>query len=211
MFLDKILFHNRVGDWIFTILTVVILFLALRILKALVYRQTRKIADKTTTEWDNLAAELINKINSIFLFITSVYFGFRLLSLPKSISNIITKLIGIVILFQIAILATHAIGFWIKRYRKQKIEVNADAATTISSVGFIAKIILWIIILLIALDNLGVNISALIAGLGVGGIAIALAVQNILGDLFASFSIVLDKPFVIGDFIIFDTYLGTIE
>ena len=68
-----------------------------------------------------------------------------------------------------------------------------------------------LIILLIALDNLGVNVSALIAGLGVGGIAVALAVQNILGDLFASFSIVLDKPFVIGDFIIVDNFMGTIE
>ena len=64
---------------------------------------------------------------------------------------------------------------------------------------------------MIALDNLGVNVSALIAGLGVGGIAVALAVQNILGDLFASFSIVLDKPFVIGDFIIVENFLGTIE
>jgi small-conductance mechanosensitive channel len=78
-------------------------------------------------------------------------------------------------------------------------------------VGFITKILLWTIILLIALDNLGINISALVAGLGIGGIAVALAVQNILGDLFASFSIFLDKPFVIGDFIIVDTYLGTIE
>jgi len=89
--------------------------------------------------------------------------------------------------------------------------VNADAVTTVSSVGFITKILLWTIILLIALDNLGINISALVAGLGIGGIAVALAVQNILGDLFASFSIFLDKPFVIGDFIIVDTYLGTIE
>ena len=211
MFLDKILFQNTVGDWIFAILTVVILYLAFRILKAIVYRQTKKIADKTVTEWDDLVVELINKINHIFLFATSGYFGSCLLSLPKSISNIINKLIGIVILIQIAILASYVIGFWIKRYKKQKIEVNADAVTTVSSVGFIAKIVLWLIILLIALDNLGINISALVAGLGVGGIAVALAVQNILGDLFASFSIILDKPFVIGDFVIVDTYLGTIE
>ena len=67
------------------------------------------------------------------------------------------------------------------------------------------------IFILIALDNIGVNITTLIAGLGISGIAVALAVQNILGDLFASFSIVLDKPFVIGDFIIVDDYLGTVE
>lgn len=211
MFLDKTLFHNTAKDWIFAILTVVILSIAFRIVKTIVYRQIRKIADKTETEWDDLVVELINKISYIFLFATSVYFGSCLLSLSKSISNIISKLIGIVILIQVAILASHAIGFWVKRYRQQKIEVNADAVTTVSSVGFITKILLWTIILLIALDNLGINISALVAGLGIGGIAVALAVQNILGDLFASFSIFLDKPFVIGDFIIVDTYLGTIE
>lgn len=66
-------------------------------------------------------------------------------------------------------------------------------------------------ILLLALDNMGVDITALIAGLGIGGIAVALALQNVLGDLFGSLSIVLDKPFVIGDFIIIDDLLGTVE
>jgi small-conductance mechanosensitive channel len=80
-----------------------------------------------------------------------------------------------------------------------------------SAFGFILKLVVWSVILLLVLDNLGVNITTLVAGLGVGGIAIALAVQNVLGDLFASLSIVLDKPFVIGDFIIVDNFLGSIE
>jgi len=72
-------------------------------------------------------------------------------------------------------------------------------------------VILWAIVLLMTLDNLGVNVTTMIAGLGVGGVAVALAVQSILGDLFASLSIVIDKPFVIGDFVIVDAYMGTIE
>jgi small-conductance mechanosensitive channel len=71
--------------------------------------------------------------------------------------------------------------------------------------------VLWVVVLLMILDNLGVNITTLVASLGIGGIAVALAVQNILGDLFASLSIVLDKPFVLGDFIIVDKYLGSVE
>ena len=74
-----------------------------------------------------------------------------------------------------------------------------------------ARLILWVIVLLLVLDNLGVNITGLVAGLGIGGIAVALALQNILGDLFASLSIVLDKPFVIGDFVVVDTLSGTVE
>jgi small-conductance mechanosensitive channel len=141
----------------------------------------------------------------------SLYAGFRLLTLPNSVTHFINNFFGIILLIQIGILASEAIRIWLASYRKQKIEDHADTVTTVTSVGFITKIVLWLILLLIALDNLGVNVSALIAGLGVGGIAVALAVQNILGDLFASFSIILDKPFVIGDFIIVDNFLGTIE
>ena len=83
--------------------------------------------------------------------------------------------------------------------------------TTITFLGFVARLLLWIIVLLLILDNLGVNITGLVAGLGIGGIAVALALQNILGDLFASLSIVLDKPFVIGDFVVVDSLSGTIE
>jgi small-conductance mechanosensitive channel len=77
--------------------------------------------------------------------------------------------------------------------------------------GFVGRLVLWTAVLLLVLENLGVDVTALIAGLGVGGIAVALAVQNILGDLFASLSIVLDKPFAVGDFLIIDDFLGSVE
>jgi len=81
----------------------------------------------------------------------------------------------------------------------------------VSALGFLAKLIIWAIVVLIALDNMGIDITALIAGLGIGGIAIALAVQNILSDLFASLSIIVDKPFVIGDYIVVGDLMGTVE
>ena len=77
--------------------------------------------------------------------------------------------------------------------------------------GFVGRIVLWSVVLLMILDNLGVNITALVASLGIGGIAVALAVQNILGDIFASLSIALDRPFAIGDFIVVGDVLGTVE
>jgi small-conductance mechanosensitive channel len=99
---------------------------------------------------------------------------------------------------------------WLTEYYQNRAD-DPGRATSAAAVGFIARMVLWIVILLMILENLGVNITALVASLGIGGIAVALAVQNILGDLFASLSIVLDKPFVIGDFIIVDKYLGAIE
>ena len=100
---------------------------------------------------------------------------------------------------------------WLDLYRESRLSTDAAAVTTMQAAGFVARILVWAVVLLLALDNLGVQITALVAGLGIGGIAVALAVQNILGDLFASLSIVLDKPFVIGDFLIVDTYLGAVE
>jgi small-conductance mechanosensitive channel len=143
--------------------------------------------------------------------ITAVYAGTLQLTLPRTAGATIVKIFFIGLLLQIARLGSHAIKFLLDRYRRQEIEKNAEAVTTLSSVAFLLRILLWVILFLVALDNFGVNVTTLIAGLGVGGIAMALAVQNILGDLFASFSIVLDKPFVIGDFIIVGDYLGTVE
>ena len=90
-------------------------------------------------------------------------------------------------------------------------EHDAGQATTVSALGFTSRLVLWSLVVLLALDNLGVDVTAMVAGLGVGGIAVALTAQNILGDLFASLSIVLDRPFAVSDFITVGDLLGTVE
>jgi small-conductance mechanosensitive channel len=89
--------------------------------------------------------------------------------------------------------------------------VDASTATTMGLIGFGARIIFFVVIALMILSNMGVNITALVAGLGIGGIAIGLALQNILGDLFASLVIVLDKPFIVGDAVNIGAFNGNIE
>jgi small-conductance mechanosensitive channel len=131
--------------------------------------------------------------------------------LPVLLQSILDKLIIIGFLLQASIWGTGIIQFWVERYKQKKISEDAASVTTFTALGFVLRLILWSVIMLLILDNLGINITTLVAGLGITGIAVALAVQNILGDLFASLSIVLDKPFVIGDFIILDNYLGAVE
>ena len=111
---------------------------------------------------------------------------------------------------QIARWGNGAITFWIEGHGRRS-AADGHGATTIAAFAVLARIVLWVVILLTALGSLGVNITALVTGLGVGGIAVALAVQNILGDLFAAFSIVVDKPFVVGETIHVDTFIGTVE
>ena len=80
-----------------------------------------------------------------------------------------------------------------------------------NALSFLARLLLWVTVLLLVIDNLGIDVTALVAGMVIGGIAIALAVQNILSDLFASLSIVLDKPFVNGDFVVVGDMAGSVE
>jgi hypothetical protein len=109
------------------------------------------------------------------------------------------------LLMQVAVWGDVGLRAW-----RDQLRQGQDGARRNSSaiLGFSLRLTLWVIVFLMVLDNFGVNITALVASLGVGGIAVALAVQNILGDLFASLSITLDKPFEIGDFIIVGDVLG---
>jgi small-conductance mechanosensitive channel len=211
MFLEKEIYHNTVKEWLLAgAITVVVYFLT-SIAKHILHKKLNSFAAGTVSLWDDLIAELAGRFHVIFFLILSIYLGSLEITLPETADKILKIAFVIVSLVQVAILVSYTIEFWIEHYRKQKIDTNAEAVTTLTSVGFFLRLMIWVIFILIALQNIGVNISTFIAGLGIGGIAVALAAQNILGDLFASFVIVLDKPFVIGDFIIVNEYLGAVE
>src|SRR5690606_25288165 len=129
--------------------------------------------------------------------------GGRILVLPAPVELLLHRVLVIAVLVQMTFWGTQVIDFaiahWVRRQerRDDSGELGASLRTTMAAVRLTARIALYSLIFLLILDNLGVNVTALVAGLGVGGIAVALAVQNILGDLFSSFSIVLDKPFVL--------------
>ena len=210
-FLDAVFYENTVRIWVMAVVIFLILLPVLMFIKVVAARKLASLTQKTRSEWDDLIPVLINRVNFPALLIISLYAGTLVLTLPADIRFIIRTVVFLVILGQLAVLGTYTIRFGKDLYQKRQAAVNPGAITILGAVAFLAQVILWSIVLLLALANLGVNITALITGLGVGGIAVALAVQNILGDLFASFSIILDKPFIVDDFIIVDDYLGTIE
>lgn len=138
-------------------------------------------------------------------------------SAPLDVSGTVASWLGslsvIALVLQVGLWANALIGAWAEDYRRRNEEQLGGArVTTLNAVLFVARLVLFSLIGLVALDNIpGVNVTALVASLGIGGIAVALAMQNILADLFASLTITLDKPFVIGDFIIVGDMLGTVE
>ena len=211
MIWNYVIYNNPVQDWLVGIGVAMIFFLFVLLAKRIIYKKLVAFAAKTITTWDDLVTELIGKLHPLFFLVLAVSLGSARVSLPKGVEVLLDHCIMIIVLIQSAVLSTYAVSFFVDLFRKKKLESNAGAVTTLTSLGFVLRMMIWVMLILIGLDNLGVNITTLIAGLGISGIAVALALQNILGDLFASFSIVLDKPFVIGDFVIIDDYMGTIE
>jgi small-conductance mechanosensitive channel len=202
--------NNTTGHWLAALGVAVAVTLALELIKSLVVRHVGKIAARTETKLDDIAVAALESTKFILLAILGLYAGTAMLDLPPSVRLVVTRTAVVTGLIQAAIWGNSMLRAWLTEYYQNRAN-DPGRATSAAAVGFIARMVLWIVILLMILENLGVNITALVASLGIGGIAVALAVQNILGDLFASLSIVLDKPFVIGDFIIVDKYLGAIE
>ena len=163
--------------------------------------------------------QLIARTSRLFLWAVALYVAERFLELPPKVERVSTVLIVVISWLQVGLWAAIAIRYTLDHQRRRAAEQRGEDVelTDLAIKGsfdivlFIARLLIFTVVVLLALDNLGVNITALVAGLGIGGIAIALAVQTVLGDLLASLSITLDKPFGIGDWLRIDDIEGTVE
>jgi len=155
--------------------------------------------------------DLLKRTKGWLLLILSLYAGSVLLAVPDRAARIAASVAVMALLIQAALWGDALVKFFFLYRLRHRAETDASTATTLAALGFLARLAIWTLVVLLALANLGVDITAMVAGLGIGGVAVALAAQNVLGDLFASASIVLDKPFVLGDFIIAGQDMGTIE
>jgi small-conductance mechanosensitive channel len=153
---------------------------------------------------------VVKKTHSLFLIIISLYVGSRFLELPANLSLLMWRFTVAAVAVQGGLWGNQIINLLLRRSKLFGI-VDANELGHISIINFLIKVALWSVIGIFLLGNWGFDITALVAGLGIGGIAVALAVQNILGDIFASLSIVVDKPFTIGDYINIDEYKGHVE
>lgn len=198
-------------DWAIAIaLTVVSFSLFLLVKRFLVIRIGRR-AERTETPLDNVIVDLVRRTKPLLLLFPAIYLGSMFLEITATAHNVLRVVTIVAILIQVGIWASVGMDLWTARYRRLRLEEDASSVMLIGALSFITKLILWSVLMLLALANMGVDVTALVAGLGVGGIAIALALQNVLGDLLASLSIVLDKPFIIGETITVGEFTGTVE
>lgn len=178
--------------------------------RRLVKARLSAIAVRTATGMDDFLVDLVVRTRPTFLVLLALYAASFALVLAPRLRVGLGTLLVIAALVQAALWGNGLVTFWLRRYVARR-GADTVSQTTIAALGFAVRFFLWVIILLVALGNLGVNVTALVTGLGIVGVAVALAVQNILGDLLAALSIVLDKPFEVGDFIVVDAFMGTVE
>jgi small-conductance mechanosensitive channel len=210
-FLQAEWYGNTVQAWGVALAIALGVAVVLGILVRWLAARVLKLASRTATAADDYVADLLGRTKTFFFVAVGVYVGAQSLTLPPGVRTLLLRVVIVVLLVQAGLWTTGLVVALLSEYRKRHLDSDPAAATTIGALAFIGKLGVWALVLLLALDNLGIDITALVTGLGIGGIAVALAVQNVLGDLLASLSIVLDKPFVVGDFLAVDEHLGSVE
>ncbi len=205
------IWNNDYKSWLISLLIFISSYFILYFFKKIIISRITQLTKKTSTKADDILADAINSISQPFYFTVSVYAGSRYLELSEFVNEIIQNVTMIIVVIYLTIgiqkITMYLINvFWHKK--KDQIDIGEDFN------GFLNTAIgavLWTLAIVLVLQNLGYNITALVGGLGVIGIAIAFALQNVLSDLFAYFIIMLDKPFKNGDFIIIGEDMGTVK
>ena len=203
-------YGNSGADYLKALLMFIGSLIILKLIQSLILTRLKKLAKKTKTDIDDILVNIVSHIKPPFYFVLALYISVRSLVLTDTLDKIIYVAFIVLLVVEAVSAAQKIIKFLLYRSLK-KGGNDAQARTTAHTLTIIAKIILWSFALLLVLSNIGVDITSLIAGLGIGGIAVALALQNILSDIFSSFSILIDKPFEAGDFIKIGTDMGTVE
>jgi small-conductance mechanosensitive channel len=216
-FLDTLeWFGNPLSAWLFSLALGLLVFWGLRLLCLVMTRSLSQFSATQTPSSLGFVNTFILKalayVSPVVLFILALYVAEIPLQFNKSVDAFFEPFPVYALLLQVAL--------WIKPLTKVTLSHYVDAQsdekhrlslqTLLGPVTFLIVLVGWILVLLVGLDFKGVNITALVTSLGVGGLALGLALQNVLGDLIASLSIALDKPFVLGDFIVTQDFKGTV-
>lgn len=210
-FLARTFFGSTFESWLLLLGALLLTTVLLSAARWAIHWRVRSQAGHAQRWPEQVITNVLVRTRGYFLFALALYLSARIADWNDRGLGWTASLFTFAALLQSGRWITGLIALWMGRYKAEKLEADAAAVTSMQALGFVAQVIVWAVIALMLLDNVGIDVTALVAGLGIGGIAIGLAVQNILSDLFASLSIVLDKPFVIGDYLAVGTDSGTVE
>jgi small-conductance mechanosensitive channel len=202
---------NTIQAWLVAAVIAIVAIAAIYVIRTFLVRRLSALTQQTDTPLWEVLLTTIRRTRRLFLLLIALFLASLSLTIPDGLRDIFTKTIVIAGLIQAGLWATAALRILLDQYQQRQEAKDTASVSTINILSLLGRLILWSLVLLLVLDNLGINITALVTGLGIGGIAVALAVQTVLGDLLASLSIVLDKPFTLGDFLIVGEHMGSVE
>lgn len=209
-YLDQVYLGNTIREYLIALGAILAGLLLLLIIKKIVMQRLHAWAESTPGTEDDMVVNGVSRFGLPILQFLVIYWGINLLDLSEDVEKIANVAISIITTYFVIRLASSIIMMLLHaRIRNQ--ERGEEKIKQLGGLMLLINIFIWVLGGVFLFDNLGYNVATIIAGLGIGGIAIALAAQNILGDLFNYFVIYFDRPFEVGDFIIFDDKLGTVE
>lgn len=208
-FWNTVFLDNKIKDYLVFLILFILLFAVLQFFKKVFLYRAKKLFKKTKNKIDDILILAIDSINPLLYWYIALFLSINTLNVHPFVRNSFRWLLLIWISYQVVLIVQIFIDYLIDNLSGR--EDSSGRKTAISNFGKFIKIAVWLMAGLFILSNLGINVTSVMAGLGIGGIAIAFALQNILSDLFSSFAIYFDKPFVVGDFIIVDKYSGVVE
>jgi len=207
MGLENIFFGNSQIAINYFVIANISIFIVLLFIKTFIVNNLKLLSKQTKSIIDDVLLDVISKIKSFTLFVISTIISLNFLVIPDTIQKYSNLILIVILTYEVTKILNHVL----KKFIAKRFEKNKSAKTLYSAFEKLLTFVIYAIGFILVLDNFGVNVSALIAGLGVSGIAAALAVQNLLADIFASVAIYLDKPFEVGDRIMINGQIGTVK
>ncbi|HSA83777.1 MAG TPA: mechanosensitive ion channel family protein [Patescibacteria group bacterium] len=208
-FFSQIFFSNTLLDYTIALGIFLFLTIIIKTFHAFAINKLEHLSKRTTNDIDDVMLATIKTIKAPFYLFLTFYIALSQLTLSETFLKIITIILFGWAIFQGVHAAAIAFNYFLKKFMRK--ETNEESKAAMETINVLFKTVLWVLGGLLLLSNMGFNITSLIAGLGIGGIAVALAMQNILSDLFSSFAIYFDKPFKVGDFIVVGDKMGVVE
>ncbi|MCS0580210.1 mechanosensitive ion channel family protein [Massilia pinisoli] len=200
---------NPFEAWVAALAVTLGAAIAMVFVRAFVLRRVANVARRTRTRLDDFVTRMLSQTYLLFIVVFAMYAGSTFLELSARQEKFVARIAIAALMLQAAVWGDTGLRAWRDQFSIGPVDGERRASSSV--LCFISRLLLWVVVTLMILDNFGINITTLVASLGIGGVAVALATQNILGDLFASLSIMLDKPFEVGDFIIVGDVLGSVE
>lgn len=207
---ERIFLGNTLLNWFIAFGIVVVSWSLIRFGRLVIFKRFKQFSARTRNTLDDFIVQITEGALIPALYLGALYAGVSYLTIGAKISRLLHVAVMVVVTFIIIKTITSALNYLINNALGNNPE-DLERKRHARGIIIIINIVLWILALVFLVNNLGYNITSVVTGLGIGGVAIALASQTILGDLFNYFVIFFDKPFEVGDFIIVDDKMGAIE